>query len=100
MAGVKKKSGPPSNQNAFRHGLAAIQQRRVNGIKPRRAGYPHGDSHGIARRQRRKANIALRKILDLRDVGKNARSFRSGFSFYLEQDHIVLCPGEGFSYTT
>ncbi len=31
MAGVKGKSGPPGNQNAFRHGLAAVQQRRVNG---------------------------------------------------------------------
>jgi hypothetical protein len=31
MAGIKGKSGPPGNQNAFRHGLAAVQQRRVNG---------------------------------------------------------------------
>jgi hypothetical protein len=28
---MRGKSGPPGNQNAFRHGLAAIQQRRVNG---------------------------------------------------------------------
>jgi hypothetical protein len=35
MAGIKGKSGPPGNQNAFRHGLAAVQQRRVNGaLKP------------------------------------------------------------------
>ena len=31
MAGIRGKSGPPGNQNAFRHGLAAAQQRRVNG---------------------------------------------------------------------
>ena len=31
MAGIKGKSGPPGNQNAFRHGLAAVQQRRANG---------------------------------------------------------------------
>jgi hypothetical protein len=31
MGGILGKSGPPGNQNAFRHGLAAVQQRRVNG---------------------------------------------------------------------
>src|SRR5258705_8802911 len=31
MAGIRGRSGPPGNQNAFRHGLAAAQQRRVNG---------------------------------------------------------------------
>jgi hypothetical protein len=31
MAGIRGKSGPPGNQNAFRHGLAAVNQRRVNG---------------------------------------------------------------------
>jgi hypothetical protein len=31
MAGIRGKSGPPGNQNAFRHGLAAVQQRRVTG---------------------------------------------------------------------
>ena len=31
MPGIRGKSGPPGNQNAFRHGLAAVQQRRVNG---------------------------------------------------------------------
>src|SRR5262245_45727951 len=31
MAGIRGRSGPPGNQNAFRHGLAAVQQRRVNG---------------------------------------------------------------------
>ena len=30
MARVKGKSGPPGNMNAFRHGLAAIESRRVN----------------------------------------------------------------------
>ena len=32
MAGIPGKSGPPGNQNAFRHGLAAVHQRRVNGV--------------------------------------------------------------------
>jgi hypothetical protein len=27
MAGIRSKSGPPGNQNAFRHGLAGISQR-------------------------------------------------------------------------
>jgi hypothetical protein len=31
MAGIRGKSGPPGNQNAFRHGLAAAQQRRLDG---------------------------------------------------------------------
>ena len=32
MAGVKGKSGPPQNQNAFKHGLAAIEGRRQDGV--------------------------------------------------------------------
>ena len=31
MAGACGKSGPPGNQNAFKHGLAGITQRRANG---------------------------------------------------------------------
>jgi hypothetical protein len=31
MAGLAGKSGPPGNQNAFRHGLAGISHRRNNG---------------------------------------------------------------------
>ena len=31
MAGLAGKSGPPGNQNAFRHGLAGISLRRNNG---------------------------------------------------------------------
>jgi len=31
MVGLRRKSGPPSNQNAFRHGLTGIAQRRVIG---------------------------------------------------------------------
>ena len=31
MAGIRGKSGPPGNQNAFRHGLAGISQRRAAG---------------------------------------------------------------------
>jgi hypothetical protein len=30
--GVKGRSGPPGNMNAFKHGLAAIQKRREEGI--------------------------------------------------------------------
>ena len=30
MAGIRGRSGPPGNQNAFRHGLAGISQRRAN----------------------------------------------------------------------
>ena len=32
MAGIRGRSGPPGNQNAFRHGLAGISQRRVDGV--------------------------------------------------------------------
>jgi hypothetical protein len=32
MAGMRGKSGPPGNQNAFRHGLAGISQRRAGGV--------------------------------------------------------------------
>ena len=31
MAGIRGKSGPPGNQNAFRHGLAAVHTRRAEG---------------------------------------------------------------------
>jgi hypothetical protein len=32
MAGLRGKSGPPGNMNAFKHGLAAIQKRREESI--------------------------------------------------------------------
>jgi hypothetical protein len=32
MAGVKGRSGPPGNQNNFKHGLSAIQRRREAGL--------------------------------------------------------------------
>src|SRR5437870_77120 len=32
MAGVKNRSGPPGNQNAFQHGLSAVDRRRTNGV--------------------------------------------------------------------
>jgi hypothetical protein len=32
MAGKKGQSGPPRNANAFRHGLAAVQRRRADGV--------------------------------------------------------------------
>ena len=31
MAGIRGRLGPPGNQNAFRHGLVGISQRRANG---------------------------------------------------------------------
>src|SRR5437870_11546145 len=32
MAGVKNRSGPPGNQNAFQPGLSALDRRRTNGV--------------------------------------------------------------------
>ena len=32
MAGLRGKSGPPGNMNAFKHGLAAIQKRREESV--------------------------------------------------------------------
>src|SRR5512142_2585036 len=32
MAGTRGRSGPPGNQNAFRHGLAGVAQRRADGF--------------------------------------------------------------------
>jgi hypothetical protein len=32
MAGLKGKSGPPGNMNAFKRGLAAIQKRREESV--------------------------------------------------------------------
>jgi hypothetical protein len=32
MAGIRGRSGPPGNQNAFRHGLAGVAQRRADGV--------------------------------------------------------------------
>jgi hypothetical protein len=32
VAGIRGRSGPPNNQNAFRHGLAGIAQRRADGV--------------------------------------------------------------------
>jgi hypothetical protein len=32
MAGLKGKSGPPGNMNAFKHGLVAIQKWREEGV--------------------------------------------------------------------
>lgn len=31
MAGIRGRSGPPRNQNAFRYGLAGVSQRRADG---------------------------------------------------------------------
>jgi hypothetical protein len=32
LAGICGRSGPPRNQNAFRHGLAGIAQHRSDGV--------------------------------------------------------------------
>ena len=32
MASIRGRSGPPGNQNAFRHGLAGIAWRRADGV--------------------------------------------------------------------
>jgi hypothetical protein len=32
MAGLKGRSGPPGNQNGFKHGLAAVDHRRAAGV--------------------------------------------------------------------
>jgi hypothetical protein len=32
MTGIRGKSGPPGNQNAFRHGLAGLGQSRADGV--------------------------------------------------------------------
>ena len=36
MAGLKGKSGPPGNMNAFKRGLAAIQKRREESVTSER----------------------------------------------------------------
>jgi len=55
MAGLAGKSGPPGNQNAFRHGLAGISQRRNNGaLNPAEHSIREENSGWIARRQRRR----------------------------------------------
>jgi hypothetical protein len=38
--GVKGRSGPPGNMNAFKHGLAAIQKRREEGVQCHRSCHP------------------------------------------------------------
>jgi hypothetical protein len=35
MAGIPGRSGPPANQNAFKHGLAGIQKRREESVTTR-----------------------------------------------------------------
>jgi len=42
MAGLKAKSGPLGNMNAFKHGLAAIQRRREESITSE-----HGGRHSL-----------------------------------------------------
>lgn len=45
MAGIRGKSGPPGNQNAFRHRLAGIAQRRADGVlNPQEQSIPRRNS--------------------------------------------------------
>jgi len=54
MAGLRGKSGPPANQNAFKHGLAGISQRRVNGaLNPIEQSIREDILAGFAQRQRK-----------------------------------------------
>ena len=39
MAGLKGKSGPPGNMNAFKHGFAAIQKRREESLTTEHQGF-------------------------------------------------------------
>jgi hypothetical protein len=47
MAGLKGKSGPPGNMNAFKHGLAAIQKRREESITTEHEDSEAANSGGI-----------------------------------------------------
>jgi len=55
MAGLRGKSGPPGNQNAFRHSLAGISQRLVNGaLNPIEQSIREDILAGFAQRQRKR----------------------------------------------
>jgi hypothetical protein len=47
MAGLKSKSGPPGNMNAFKHGLAAIQRRREESMTTEHEEASAANSRGI-----------------------------------------------------
>ena len=54
MAGLKGKSGPPGNMNAFKHGLAAIQKRREESVTTEHEeSVKAADSRWLDSRQRR-----------------------------------------------
>jgi hypothetical protein len=65
MAGLKGKSGPPGNMNAFKHGLAPIQKRREEH-------YPE-DEEGVNERERLDGQPDLFDT----EVDRNSRSDRS-----------------------
>jgi S1/P1 nuclease len=102
--GLRGRSGPPGNQNAFRHGLAGIAQRRTNGTlnstawlfhqswrcdvhQPLRTialfmrEYPHGDRGGnevCVRVAQNRAPITLRSLWDnLLTSSRNPRTIRN-----------------------
>jgi len=50
---LKGKSGPPGNMNAFKHGLAAIQKRREEGVPTEQGDRQATNSGGIDSRQGR-----------------------------------------------
>ena len=67
MAGLKGKSGPPGNMNAFKHGLAAIQKRREEERHHRARGRRQAaDSRAIAEYPKRPLfPVLLRKLLPM-----------------------------------
>jgi len=70
MAGIPGKSGPPGNQNAFRHGLAWISQRRVNGVlNSTEQVNPRGNSGRLPRRKGRQLQSAF--FWDLGEIAEN-----------------------------
>jgi hypothetical protein len=68
MAGIRGRSGPPGNQDAFRHGLVAANQRRLDGAlqqffnNPGVRRHPGAFDFGSTRSSRNKKLIAVQMI--------------------------------------